>query len=126
MAPFKHKGIAVAMEIESLRARKERLKDELRDEEEKAKSLQEDIEILEEKIEIRDLEKNLEAERESVRQLESRKSELQDKWDQPSQDTKKEEEPKESSQLVVNVEQPCSSQPIQSDESNAQKRRRFF
>jgi chromosome segregation ATPase len=127
MAPFKHKGTAVAMEIESLRARKERLKDELRDEEQKGKSLQEDIEILEEKIEIRDLEKNLEAERESVRQLESRKSELQDKWDQPAQDTKKDEESKESSsQLMVNAEPPCNSQPIQSDESNAQKRRRFF
>jgi chromosome segregation ATPase len=119
--------IAMATEIESLRARKERLIKELQDEEHEEKSLQEDIEILEEKIEIRDFEKKLEAKRESVKQLELRKSELQDKWDQPSQDTKKGEEPKESSsQLMVNVEPPCSSEPIQSDESNAQKKRRFF
>lgn len=117
----------MATEIENLRARKERLKDELQAEEQKEKSLQEDIEILEEKIEIRDLEKKLEAKRESVKQLESRKSELQDKWNQPTQDTKKDEEPKEpSSQLMVNVEPAYNPEPIQSDESNAQKKRRFF
>jgi len=89
--------------------------------------LQENIETLEEKIEIRDLEKKLEEKRESVKQLESRKSELQDKWNQPAQDTKKEEEPKEqSSQLIVNVEPADNPEPIQSDESNAQKKRRFF
>lgn len=48
----------MATEIENLRARKERLIDELQDEEHKEKSLQEDIEILEEKIEIRDFEKS--------------------------------------------------------------------
>lgn len=116
----------MATEIENLRARKERLIDELQDEEHKEKSLQEDIEILEEKIEIRDFEKKLEAKRESVKQLESRKNELQDKWDQPVQDTKKDEEPKEPSQLMVNVEPSSNSEPIQSDESNAQKKRRFF
>ena len=117
----------MATEIENLRARKERLTDELQNEEQKEKSLQEDIEILEEKIEVRDLEKKLEAERESVKQLESRKSELRDKWDQPAQDTKKDEEQKESSpQLIVNAEPPCNSEPIQSNESNAQKKRRFF
>ena len=89
--------------------------------------MQENIETLEEKIEIRDLEKKLEEKRESVKQLESRKSELQDKWNQPAQDTKKEEEPKEqSSQLIVNVEPADNPEPIQSDESNAQKKRRFF
>jgi len=117
----------MATEIENLRVRKERLKDELQTEEQKEKSLQEDIEVLEEKIEIRDLEKKLEVERESVKQLESRKSELQDRWNQPTQDTKKDEEPEEqSSQLAVNVEATNNSEPIQSDEQNAQKKRRFF
>jgi chromosome segregation ATPase len=117
----------MATEIENLRARKETVKDELQAEEQKENSLQEDIKILEEKIEIRDLEKKLEAKRESVKQLESRKSELQDKWNQPTQDTKKDEEPKEpSSQLMVNVEPAYNPEPIQSDEQNAQKKRRFF
>jgi len=117
----------MATEIESLRARKERLKDELQNEEQKEKSLQEDIEVLEEKIEIRDLEQKLDTRRESVKQLESKKSELHDKWNQPAQDAKKDEEPKEpSTQLMVNAEPPYNSEPIQSDESNAQKKRRFF
>lgn len=117
----------MATEIENLRARKERLKDELQAEEQKEKSLQEDIMILEEKIEIRDLEKKLEAKQESVKQLESRKSELQDKWNQPTQDTKKDEEPIEPpSQLMVNVEPAEQPEPVQSDESNAQKKRHFF
>jgi len=117
----------MATEIENLRVRKERLKDELQTEEQKEKSLQEDIEVLEEKIEIRDLEKKLEVERESVKQLESRKSELQDRWNQPTQDTKKDEEPEEqSSQLAVNVEATNNSEPIHSDEQNAQTKRRFF
>jgi chromosome segregation ATPase len=117
----------MATEIENLRARKERLKDELQAEEQKEKSLQEDTEILEEKIEIRDLEKKLEARRESVTQLESKKRELQGQWEQPDKDTKKEEEPKEpSSQLMVNVEPAYNPEPAQSDEQNAQKKRRFF
>jgi predicted RNase H-like nuclease (RuvC/YqgF family) len=117
----------MATEIDDLRARKERLKDELQTEEQKEKSLQEDIEVLEEKIEIRDLEKKLEAERESVKQLESRKSELQNIWNQPTQDTKKDEEPKEQSpQLTVNIEPTNNSKPIQTDEQNAEKKRRFF
>lgn len=117
----------MATEIESLRARNETVKAELQTEEQKEKSLQEDITILEEKIEIRDLEKKLEAKRESVKQLASRKSELQDKWDQPTQDTKKEDEPQEPpSQLMVNVEPACDHAPVQSDESNAQRKRRFF
>jgi chromosome segregation ATPase len=117
----------MAAEIENLRARKERLKDELQTEEQKEKSLQEDIETLEEKIEIRDLEKKLETKRESVKQLESRKSELQDKWNQPAQNTKKDEESTEpSSQLMVNVEPAYNPESIQSDEPNAEKKRRFF
>ena len=96
-------------------------------EEQKEKSLQEDIQILEDKIEIQDLEKNLEAKRESVKQLDSRKSELQNKWNQPTQDTKKDEEPKEqASELTVNVEPAYTSEQIQSEESNTQKKRRFF
>jgi chromosome segregation ATPase len=115
----------MATEIENLRARKEGLKDDLQAEEQKGKSLQEDIEILEEKIEIRDLEKKLEAERESVRQLESRKSDLQNRWNQPAQDTKKDEEPKEqSSQVMINVE--SAPEPAQSEEQNVQKKRHFF
>jgi predicted RNase H-like nuclease (RuvC/YqgF family) len=115
----------MATQIEDLRARKERLKDELQVEEQKEKSLQEDVEILEEKIEIRDLEKKLEAERESVRQLESRKSDLQDRWNLPAQDTKKDEEPKEqSSQMMINVEP--APEPVQSEEQNVQKKRHFF
>jgi chromosome segregation ATPase len=126
-APFKHRGIAMATEIENLRARKETVKTELQAEEQKEKSLQEDIQILEEKIEIRDLEKKLEARRESVKQLESRKSELQEKWNQPTQDMKKDEEPKKTpSQLMVNVEPASNPAPIQSDETSAQKKRRFF
>lgn len=114
-------------EIENLRARKERLKDELQAEEQQEKSLQEDIEMLEEKIEIRDLEKKMETKRESVKQLELRKTELQDKWNQPTQDTKKDEEPKkESPQLMVNVQSANNPEPIQSDEQNVQKKRRFF
>jgi len=117
----------MATEIENLRVRNETVKAELQAEEQKEKSLQKDITILEEKIEIRDLEKKLEAKRESVRQLESRKSELQDKWNQPAQDAKKEDEPKEPpAQLMVNVESACNDVPIQSDESNAQRKRRFF
>jgi predicted RNase H-like nuclease (RuvC/YqgF family) len=117
----------MATEIDDLRARKEKLRDELQTEEQKEKSLQEDIEVLEEKIEIRDLEKKLEAERESVKQLESRKSELQNIWNQPAQDTKKDEESKEQSpQLTVNIEPTNNSEPIQTDEQNTEKKRRFF
>jgi chromosome segregation ATPase len=117
----------MATEIENLRARKERLKDELQAEEQKEKSLQEDIEILEEKIENRDMEKKLEAKRESVKQLESRKGELQDKWNQPTQDTKIDEKTKDqSSQLLVNVEPVYNPESIQSDEPKAEKKRRFL
>ena len=117
----------MATEIEELRARKERLKDELLVEEQREKSLQEDTKILEEKIEIRDLEEKLEAKRESVKQLESRKSELQNKWNQPSQDTRKDDEPREpSSQLIVNVEPASDSVTVQSDQQDAQKKHRWL
>jgi hypothetical protein len=117
----------MATEIEELRARKERLKDELLAEEQKERSLQEDTEKLEEKIEIRDLEEKLETKRESVKQLESRKSELQDKWNQPSQDTRKDEKPKEStSELMVTVEPASDSATVQSDKQDAQKKHRWL
>jgi predicted RNase H-like nuclease (RuvC/YqgF family) len=118
----------MATEIEELRTRKERLKDELLAVEQIERSLQEDTEILEEKIEIRDLEEKLEAKRESVKQLESRKSGLQDKWNQPAQDkTKKNEEPEQTtSQLVVNVEPNSDSATVQPDESNAKKKHAWF
>jgi len=117
----------VATEIENLRARKETLKDELQAEEQKEKSLQEEIEVLQEKIEILDLEKKLENERESVKKLVSRKSELQDQWNQATQDTMKEEEPKEPPpEFIANVEPPYDAEQVQSDEQNAQKKRRFF
>jgi hypothetical protein len=117
----------MAAEIEELRARKERLKDELLVEEQKEKSLQEDAEILEEKIEIRDLEEKLGAKRESVRQLESRKSDLQDKWNQTPQDTRKDEEPSESaSQVIVNVEPASDSVTVQSEKQDAQRKHRWL
>jgi chromosome segregation ATPase len=115
----------MATQIEELRTRKERLKDELQVEEQKERSLQEEIEMLEEKIEIRGIEESLEAKRESVRQLESRKSDLQGKWNLPDQDAKKEEEPKEQSpQLAINVEP--TSEPVQAEEQSDHKRRHFF
>jgi len=117
----------MATEIENLRTRKETLKYELQAEEQKEKSLQEEIETLKEKIEIRDLEESLETKRESVKQLESQKSELQDKWNQPNQDTKKDEEQKEPTpELILTVEPNPNLEPVQSEESNRERKRRFF
>lgn len=117
----------MATEIENLRARKETLKCELHAEEQREKSLQEGIETLEEQIEIRDLEKSLEIKRESVKQLESQKNELQGKWNQPNQDMKKDEEQKEPSpELILDVDPSSNLEPVQSEESNRERKRRFF
>jgi hypothetical protein len=114
-------------EIETLRAKKETLKEELQIEGQKEKSLQEDIEILKEKIEIRGLEKELDTKHESVKQLESRKKELQGEWNQSAQDTKKDEESKEpSSEPTIIVTPAPTPEPVESQESDAQKKRRWF
>jgi predicted RNase H-like nuclease (RuvC/YqgF family) len=114
-------------EIETLRAKKETLKVELQVEGQKEESLQEDIEILQEKFEIRSLEKELDTKRESVKQLESKKSELQGEWNQSTQDTTKDEASKETSSeptiTVVPVETP---EPVESQEASAQKKRRWL
>jgi len=112
-------------EIETLRARKETLKEELQIEEQKEKSLQEDIEILKEKIEIQGLEKGLNTKRESVKQLESRKSELQGEWNQSTQDTRKDEESKEPSSEPAVIVMPAP-EPLESQESDTQKKRRWL
>jgi chromosome segregation ATPase len=115
-------------EIEMLRARKETLKGELQTEGQREKSLQEDIEILKEEIEIRGLEKELDTRRESVKQLESRKSELQGEWSQSTQDTRKNEESKAepSNEPTVMVMPTENQQPLESEESGAQKKKRWF
>jgi CII-binding regulator of phage lambda lysogenization HflD len=111
-------------DIESLRARKEGLKAELQAEEEKEKSLQEEILTLKEMIEILDLERELEAKRESVKQLESRRNELQNRWTQQAQETEKNKEP--SSQFMTDAESAHNPEPVKSDEKNAQKKQFFF
>jgi predicted nucleic acid-binding Zn-ribbon protein len=117
----------MAAEIETLRAKKETLKQELQIEGQKEKSLQEDIEILKEKIEIRGLEKELDTKHESVKQLESRKSELQGEWNQSTQDTRKDEESrKPSSEPTIIVMPAQTPEPFESQESDAQKKRRWF
>ena len=119
--------MTMSTEIETLRARKEKLKEELQIEGQKEKSLQEDIEILKEKVEIRGFEKELDTKRESVKQLESRKSELQGEWNQSAQDTRKDEESKEPSSEPTIIVMPAQTpEPIESQESDAQKKRRWF
>lgn len=117
----------MSAEIEILRTKKETLKEELQIEDQKEKSLQEDIEILKEKIEIRGLETELATKRDAVKQLESKKGELQNEWSLSTQNTSKIEEPKVSSSepaIVVLQDQP--SEPVVSQESDAQKKRRWF
>ena len=79
----------MSAEIQALRARKEMLRQELQAEEQKEKALQEDIDVLKEKIEIHSIEKELNAKRESIKQLESKKSELQGQLNEPAKDTGK-------------------------------------
>jgi predicted RNase H-like nuclease (RuvC/YqgF family) len=123
----KHERMTMSDEIETLRAKMETLEVELQVEEQKEESLQEDIEILQEKIEIRSLEKELDTKRESVKQLESKKSELEGEWNQPVQNTTKDEEQKEpSSEPTITVMPPQISEPVESQESSAQKKRRWL
>jgi len=117
----------MSAEIETLRARKETLKEELQIEGQKEKSLQEDIEILKEKIEIRGFEKELNTKHESVKQLESRKNELQGEWNQSTQDTRKDEEPKEPSSEPTTIVMPAETcEPVESQNVDAQKKRRWL
>lgn len=119
--------MTMSTEIETLRARKEKLKEELQIEGQKEKSLQEDIEILKEKVEIRGFEKELDTKRESVKQLESRKSELQGEWNQSTQDTRKDQESKEPSSEPTIIVMPAQTpESVESQESDAQKKRRWF
>lgn len=117
----------MAAEIETLRAKKETLREELQIEGQKEKSLQADIEILKEKVEIRGLEKELDTKRESVKQLESRKSELQGELNQTTQDTRKNEETKEPPSIPAIIVMPTQTpEPVEPQESDAQKKRRWF
>lgn len=114
-------------EIETLRAKKETLKEELRVEGQKEESLQKDIEILQEKIEIRSLEKELDTKRDSVKQLESRKSQLEGEWNPPTQNTTIDEASKEpSSESTIAVITPQTIEPVESQDSSAQKKRRWL
>jgi chromosome segregation ATPase len=125
MTPAELRWTAMATEIENLRAKTETLNEELRTEEQKEKSLQEEIEILEAKIVIRFLEKELDTKTESIGQLEWRKGELQEKYNQPVQDAKKDKESKEFSEIVVAAEPVCNPEPVESAEQT-QRKRRFF
>ncbi len=116
----------MATEIENLRARTETLNQELTEEERKEKSLQQDVEILEEKIVIRNLENDLYAKRESVRQLEMKKRKLEDEYNQPPQETKTEAEPEASPQIIVAPEAVCSDEISTPEEQEAEKKHRFF
>jgi len=123
----KHGWMTMSTEIETLRARKEKIKEELQNEGQKEKSIQEEIETLKEKIEIRGLEKELDTKRESVKQLESRKNELQTEWNQSTQKTKKDEASTALSPEPTIVVMPAPTpEPVQSQESDAQKKRRWF
>ena len=119
--------MAMSAKIETLRAKKETLKEELQTEEQKEKSLQEEIEVLKEKIEIQGFEQELDAKRESVKQLELAKSELQSKLDQSPQGTGKDEKSNDSSSEPTIIVMPAqTSEPVESQESDAQKKRRWF
>ncbi len=131
----KHQWFAMAAEIETLRTRKQTLKEELQIEGQREKNLLEDIDVLKEKIEIYGIEKQLDAKREMVRDLESKKSELQNQLNQTTPVTKKEEEPKESTpEPSVIVLPDLNSETVESQEvqeqepqeSEAQRRRRWF
>ncbi len=117
----------MSTETETLRARKDKLREELQIEGQKEKSLQEEIETLKEKVEIRGLEKELDTKRESVKQLESKKNELQAELNQAIPETKKDEvstaPPPEPTIVVM---PPPTPEPVQSQESDAQKKRRWF
>ena len=117
----------MSTETETLRARKDKLREELQIEGQKEKSLQEEIETLKEKVEIRGLEKELDTKRESVKQLESKKNELQTELNQAIPETKKDEisttPPSEPTIVVLPAPTP---EPVQSEESDSQKKRRWF
>lgn len=121
-------------EIETLRLKKEMLKEELQIEGQKEKNLQEDIQILKEKIEIQGLERTLDAKRESVRQLAAKKGELQGELNQSTPEPAKVEESKESTEPSVIVLPDLNAETVEAEpeatqqpqESDSQKKRRWF
>ena len=123
----------MAMEIETLRSKKEEMKCELEAEIQKEQSLEENIKILEEKLAIRDLEEKLGAKRESVKKLESLKADLENQFNQPKtqlsteKDAEKNEEQKEQSTgILVQEEQVNNIKPIESAEPTEKKKKHGF
>lgn len=123
----------MAMEIETLRSKKEELKCELETEIQKEKSVEENIKILEEKLAIRDLKEKLGAKRESVKKLESIKAELESQFNQPSvqlpseDDAKKNEQLKEQSTGLLMQEEPvANAKPVESTEPSEKKKKHGF
>jgi len=121
------------MEIETLRSKKEELKCELEAEIQKEKSLEENIKILEEKLAIRDLEEKLGEKRESVKQLESIKAELENQFNQPKTQLPTEDDAKENEQLkeqsmglLVQEEQVPDAKPSESAEPSEKKKKHGF
>ena len=121
------------MEIETLRSKKDGLKCELEAEIQKEQSLEENIKILEEKLAIRDLEEKLGAKRESVKNLESIKAELENQFNQPKaqlpteDNAKNNEQPNEQSTgLLMQEEQVPNVKPIESAEPSEKKKKRGF
>jgi predicted nucleic acid-binding Zn-ribbon protein len=117
----------MSTETETLRAKKDKLREELQIEGQKEKSLQDEIETLKEKVEIRGLEKELDTKRESVKQLESKKNELQAELNQAILETKKDEVSTASlPEPTIVVMAPPTPEPVQPQESDAQKKKRWF
>lgn len=122
----------MAMEIETLRSKKDELKCELETEIQKEKSLEENIKILEEKLAIRDIEEKLTTKRESIKKLESTKAELENQFNQPKappakEEATKNEQPKEDPMGVIVKEEPVSpSTPIEPAEPTEKKKKRAF
>lgn len=121
------------MEIETLRSKKEELKSELEAEIQKEKSLEESIKILEEKLAIRDIEEKLEVKRESVKKLESIKTDLELQFNQSrttsqvEKDAKEPEQQKEQSTGLIVPEEPVSNaSPIESAEPSEKKKKHGY
>ncbi len=123
----------MAMEIETLRNRKEELKSELETEIQKEQSLGNEIKILEEKLAIRDLEQKLDERRESVKKLESIKTTLESQYGQPQASIPAEEDKKKSEQenglstgLIVQEEPVSSPAPVEPTEQSEKKKKHSF
>jgi hypothetical protein len=123
----------MSIEIETLRSRKEELRCELETETQKEKSLEESIQILEEKLAIRDLEEKLSARQESVRKLESKKTDLENQFSQPKtqlpaqEEIVKNENPDEQSMgVLVQEEQVPIAESVESAEHSEKKKKHGF